>query len=93
MKPVCVVSIGYLMDKLKRMKEAGVSAFIGCCCQPFFIKHLNDFREAGLPGILLDIDSTTCYELDQLREAYAGQFSRQTSINLDLLDAVLNAPV
>jgi lipoate-protein ligase A len=93
MKPVCVVSFGDLTDELRRMKEAGVSAFIGCCCQPFFIKHLNDFREAGLPGILLDIDSTTCYELDQVREAYAGQFTSQTSINLDLLDAVLNAPV
>lgn len=92
-KPVCVVSFEDLMGELKRMKEAGISAFIGCCCQPFFIKHLDDFREIGLPGILLDIDSTTCYELDQLRAAYAGQFTSQTSINLDLLKAVLNAPV
>jgi lipoate-protein ligase A len=93
MKPVCVVSFEDLMGELKRMKEANVSAFIGCCCQPFFIKHLDDFRKADLPGILLDIDNTTCYELDQAREAYAGRFTSQTRVNLDLLDAVLNASV
>jgi lipoate-protein ligase A len=91
MKPVCVVAFEDLIVELNRMKEAGVSAFIGCCCQPFFIKHLDDFEKSGLPGILLDIDNTTCYELDQAKEAYAGQFASQTSINLDLLNAVLNA--
>ena len=93
MKPVFVVAFEDLIVELNRMKEAGVSAFIGCCCQPFFIKHMDDFEKSGLPGILLDIDNTTCYELDQAKEAYAGQFASQTSINLDLLNAVLNAPV
>jgi lipoate---protein ligase len=71
------------------MKAAGVRAFVGCCCQPFFIKHLDDFTKAGIPGILLDIDNTTCYELDQAKEAYAGRFESQTSLNLDLLKRVL----
>jgi len=90
-KPVCVVSFEDLMGELKRMKEAGISAFIGCCCQPFFIKHLDDFREVGLPGILLDIDSTTCYDLDQAKAAYAGKFENQTSVNIGLLETVLTA--
>ena len=62
----------------------------GCCCEPFFTKHVDDFERAGVPGILLDIDNTTCYELDQAREAYAGTFENQTRVNLDLLDAVLS---
>ena len=76
-----------------KMKKAGVSAFIGCCCQPFFAKHADDFERAGVPGILLDIDNTTCYDLDQAKAAYAGNFAGQTRVNLELLKAVLNVNV
>ena len=91
MDVVCIVSFEDLMEELSRMKDAGVSAFIGCCCQPFFTKHVDDFERLGLPGILLDIDNTTCYELDLAKEAYAGKFSSQTEVNLDLLGEVLSA--
>ncbi|MFO7599584.1 MAG: biotin/lipoate A/B protein ligase family protein [Candidatus Desulfacyla sp.] len=90
MKRICIVSFEDLIHELGRMKDRGVPAFIGCCCQPFFTKHVDDFEKAGLPGILLDIDNTTCYELDQAREAYAGRFESQTHVNLDLLNMVLN---
>lgn len=90
MKVICITSFEDLMGELNRMKTSGVSAYIGCCCQPFFIKHMDDFKRAGIPGLLLDIDNTTCYELDQAREAYAGTFSSQTELNLDLLHAVLD---
>ena len=72
------------------MKRLNESAFIGCCCQPFFTKHVNDFEDAGIPGILLNIDNTTCYELDQAKEAYEGEFKSQTHINMSLLETVLN---
>jgi lipoate-protein ligase A len=52
---------------------------------------VDDFRKSGLPGILLDIDNTTCYDLDQAREAYAGKFESQTRVDLDLLETVLRA--
>ena len=93
MKVICITSFEDLMEQLEKMKAAGVSAYIGCCCQPFFTKHVDDFERAGIPGILIDIDSTTCYELDQAKEAYAGNFASQTNVNLDLLDMVLNAKV
>jgi len=91
MKSVCIVSFEDLMSELLKMKESGAKAFIGCCCRPFFTKHVDDFERVGLPGILLDIDNTTCYELDKAKEAYAGRFESQTSVNLDLLNAVLSA--
>ena len=75
------------------MKTQGVSAFIGCCCEPFFIKHYDDFERAGLPGILLDIDDTTCYDLDEAKAAYAGKFASQTHLNLELLDTLLNMDI
>jgi lipoate-protein ligase A len=78
MKIICITSFEDLMEELQKMKGKGVEAFIGCCCQPFFTKHALDFEEAGVPGILLDIDNTTCYDLDQAKEAYAGKFANQT---------------
>ena len=89
----CIVSFEDLWEELMKMKKAGVSAFIGCCCQPFFAKHADDFERAGVPGILLDIDNTTCYDLDQAKAAYAGNFAGQTRVNLELLKAVLNVNV
>src|SRR4030042_5934294 len=87
----CVTSFEDLIFELDKIKRDGDRSFIGCCCQPFFTKHAIDFEKAGVPGIRLDIDSTTCYELDQAKEAYAGKFGSQTSVNLDLLDTVLKA--
>jgi lipoate-protein ligase A len=93
MKVVSIVSFEDLWEELMRMRATGISAYIGCCCQPFFTKHVDDFRKSKLPGILLDIDDTTCYELDRAKEAYAGTFDSQTKVNLDLLDTVLNVQV
>jgi len=91
MKIICITSFEDLMEELAKMKQNGTEAFIGCCCQPFFTKHALDFEKAGVPGILLDIDDTTCYELDQAKEAYAGEFANQTHVNVDLLNTVLTA--
>ncbi len=91
MKVVTVTSFEDLWAELNKMKAKGVQSYIGCCCQPFYAKHLDDFIRSGMPGLLLDIDNTTCYDLDQAREAYAGKFESQTELNLDLLETVLNA--
>lgn len=91
LKSICVTSFEDLVEELTALRDAGAPAFIGCCCQQFFIKHTEDFERIGLPGILLNIDNTTCYELDQERQAYLGAFTRQTDLNLGLLTAVLDA--
>ncbi len=91
MKTICIVSFEDLWAELMRMKQRGVKAYIGCCCQPFFIKHFDDFERAELPGILLDIDDNTCYDLDQAKEAYAGTFTSQTDLDMDLLGTVVES--
>ena len=93
MRVVSITSFEDLWTELERMKAEGVQAYIGCCCQPFFTKHVDDFIKSGLPGILLDIDDSTCYDLDQAKEAYAGKFENQTRLNLHLLQAVLDNPL
>jgi lipoate---protein ligase len=90
MRAVSVQSFEDLLKELMKMKSVGAPAFIGCCCQPFYAKHVDDFEKAGVPGILIHIDCTTCYELDLAKDAYAGKFESQTEIDLDLLRAVLD---
>jgi lipoate-protein ligase A len=90
MKVVSILSFEDLWAELMDLKQTNVKAYIGCCCQPFFTKHVDDFRKAELPGILLDIDNSTCYDLDQAKSAYAGKFESQTHLDLELLQTVLN---
>ena len=89
LRTVCITNFEDLMEELGKLKGQGVSAFIGCCCQPFYIKHAEDFDRMGLPGILIDIENTTCYELDQSEAAHQGQFRSQTSLNMPLLHSIL----
>ena len=78
-----------LESTLHQLKRSGVHGFIGSCCESFYGKHRSDFERIGLPGILVDIESSTCYDLGQEREAFKGQFENQTHLNLPLLQRVL----
>lgn len=91
MPSITIQNFDHLMETLDRLKKEGVTSFIGCCCEAFFAKHNDDFEQAGLPGILIDIDNTTCYDLGEEDDAYEGKFESQTTIKLDLLEMVLNA--
>ena len=89
LEPITIVSFEDLMETLARLKEKGVESFIGSCCRAFYEKHFEDFTEAGMPGILVDIDSLTCYDLGREKDAYAGNFESQTHLRLGLLRKVL----
>jgi lipoate-protein ligase A len=78
-----------LESTLEQLKRSGVRGFIGSCCEPFYGKHRPDFERIGLPGILIDVERSTCYDLGQERRAFKGQFENQTHLNLPLLRKVL----
>ncbi len=86
-----ILSFEDLMETLKDFRKRRISSYIGCCCEAFYTKHLEDFERSGVPGILIDIDNTTCYDLGKEKEAYKGNFESQTDINIDLLKKVLDA--
>ena len=81
----------HLVEELTQEKKAGTRGYIGCCCDAFQLKRQEAFKKAGLPGLLLDIENTTCYELKQEAQAYRGSFETQTHLRLDLLKKVLEA--
>ncbi len=86
-----ILSFEDLMKTLGRLRANGARAYVGCCCEAFYLKHLDDFRKSRLPGILVDINNTTCYDLGKARDAYRGVFENETEINVPLLSEVLDA--
>ena len=90
LKAVTIQSFEHLMDTLKFMKENGAKGFLGCCCEAFYCKHKDEIEETGVPGFLMDIDDTTCYDLGMENEAYKGSFESQTQLKLELLSLLLS---
>jgi len=89
MKVVTVRNFEHLMDTLSSVKETGARGFIGCCCEAFYCKHRDDMEEAGVPGIIIDIEDKTCYDLGKDEEAYKGGFQGKTELRVHLLSKIL----
>jgi len=89
--PITIQNFEHLMQTLKELKRKGVKGFLGCCCEAFFCKHQNDFEQAGIPAILIDIDSQTCYDLGKEEIALKGDFENQTELKIGLLNRLLQA--
>jgi lipoate-protein ligase A len=89
MDPITIQNYEDLEATLHQLKRSGVRHFIGSCCEPFYGKHRPDFERIGLPGILVDVERNTCYDLNQENEAHLGTFENQTHLNLPLLRRVL----
>ena len=89
LKVTTIQNYEHLVEELIREKESGTRAYIGCCCEAFMVKRQEAFKNAGLPGLLVDIENTTCYELRREQEAYRGSFTNQTHLRLKLLRKIL----
>jgi len=89
MDSVTIQNYEDLESTLQQLKRSGVQGFIGSCCEPFYGKHRPDFERIGLPGILVDVERSTCYDLGQEKEALKGGFENQTHLNLSLLQRIL----
>ncbi|MEK6679115.1 MAG: DUF116 domain-containing protein [Nitrospirota bacterium] len=85
LKPITITNYEHLKNTLHSLKEDGVKSYIGCCCEAFFIKRHEAFAEADIPGVLIDIENTTCYELKKEESAYKGDFQEKTELKIDLL--------
>ncbi|MBU0733867.1 MAG: DUF116 domain-containing protein [Proteobacteria bacterium] len=88
-EPITIVNFEDLQNTLADMKSRGIKSYLGCCCDPFFVKHRKDFEKAGMAGFLINIENTTCYDLDQEKDAKGGTFAGETNLNLDVLEKVI----
>lgn len=89
LKPITILNYKHLKETLNNCHQKGVNSFIGCCCEAFFNRKQQVFRESGMGGVLLDIDSVTCYDLKQEGKALLGEFESQTNLKLTLLRKVI----
>lgn len=89
LKPITICNFEHLIEVLRKMKAKGAKGFVGCCCEAFYVKHRDEMRDVGVPGIIIDIEDKTCYDLGKAEEAYRGNFEAQTKLNLTLLKKIL----
>jgi lipoate-protein ligase A len=90
LSPITIHNFEHLMATLKQLKLNGVKSYIGSCCEGFYCKHQDDLEHIGLPGILIDIDDQTCYDLGKENEALKGTFENQTELKINLLSKLIN---
>jgi len=89
--PVTITSFHHLKMVLKKLRKEGARGFIGSCCESFYVKHRAELERIGVPGVLVDIDSRTCYDLYKDAEALFGKFDRQTGLKADLLGRIIES--
>lgn len=90
LKPITIQNFEHLINTLNHIRENGGKGYIGCCCEAFYQKHREDLEKIGIPGILIDINSTTCYDLEKAEEAYRGEFNIKTELKIHLLEKLIN---
>ncbi|WP_027938277.1 lipoyl protein ligase domain-containing protein [Anaeroarcus burkinensis] len=70
------------------LRESGASLFLGVCCPLFTEKHYLDFLRLNLPGLLLMLDHSACYDQGCDEEAHQGEYEAQAEVD-DRLQAEL----
>ena len=71
------------------LRESGASLFLGICCPLFTEKHHLDFGRLQLPGLLLMLDHSACYEQGCEAEAHLGDYEVQAELDDRLQIALL----
>ncbi|MCK4666810.1 lipoate--protein ligase family protein [Candidatus Dependentiae bacterium] len=90
LETITILTFEDLMDHFIILKQRGITEYIGSCCEPFYIKHQERFRDSGLKGLLINIENSTCYDLGKAHDAYVGTFESQTDLNLPLIKKVFS---
>lgn len=89
LEPITIQNYEMLEEKLHTLKENGCKVFIGTCCESFWVKHTKDFEEIGLPGLLVNVDNSTCYQLEKEQAAHQGRFENQTRLKQKLIRRII----
>ncbi|MFH1136195.1 MAG: DUF116 domain-containing protein [Pseudomonadota bacterium] len=83
-----IQSFEHLMEVLSSIRDRE-GLFVGSCCEAFYSKHQKEIEASGARGLLVNLDSTTCYDLGKGMEAYVGDFENKTEMNRDLIEKVV----
>lgn len=89
MRVISITNFEHLQETLTRLRADEVPAYVGMCCESFYLKRHYAFQEAGIPAVLTDISGATCYELREEDLAYAGRFRAEAHLKLDVVERVM----
>jgi lipoate-protein ligase A len=89
MRVVSITNFEHLQETLAQMSAEDVPAYVGMCCESFYLKRHYAFQQAGIPAVLTDISGATCYELREEDLAYAGRFRAEAHLRLDVVEKVM----
>lgn len=87
--PITIQSFEHLMDVLRDRCSGADGIYVGSCCEAFYSKHQSEMEDIDARGILINLDSTTCYDLGKGSEAYKGRFDTKTYLNIPLIEKTL----
>lgn len=88
-EPITIQSFEHLMETLRCKCADSDGIYVGSCCEAFYSKHQREMEEVNARGILVNLDSTTCYDLGKGSRAYQGLFDNKTTLNLELISKTL----
>jgi len=89
MEPITVQSFEHLIEVLRSRCADKSGMYLGSCCEAFYSKHQTEMEEVKAKGVLVNLDSTTCYDLGKGAQAYKGNFDNKTSLNMRLIEKTL----
>ncbi|MHB8453740.1 MAG: lipoate--protein ligase family protein [Acidiferrobacterales bacterium] len=89
MRAISISNYEHLRETLNHLRDEKVAAYVGMCCENFYLKRRAAFDEAGIPAVLMDISGSNCYELGEEDRAYSGTFQAKSQLNMDLLRRVM----
>ena len=88
--PVTVTSFEHLMDVLNWLSlEHPGETYVASCCQAFLAKHQHEMEASGVRGIIVALDSLTCYDLGKEQNAYRGDYEKQSRLETQLMTKVI----
>jgi lipoate-protein ligase A len=87
--PITVQSFEHLMEVLRERCANQEGMYVGSCCEAFYSKHQSEMEEVDARGLLINLDSTTCYDLGKGSDAYKGRFDNKTFLNIQLIEKAL----
>lgn len=88
-KPVTITSFEHLMAEIEDIGKTPGETYVGSCCQAFLAKHQHEMAEAGVKGVIVGLNSLTCYDLGKETDAYAGTFEKQSQMETALFSKVV----
>ncbi len=89
LEPFTVQSFEHLMEIIQSKCVGNNGIYVGSCCEAFFSKHQAEMMQLDASGVLINLDSTTCYDLGKGSQAYKGRFDNKTFLNMQLITKTL----